>query len=672
MSPLNSYVSGHGRQRGAIGLLAAMTLALAVLCMLVVVDSGRLYLEKRSLQRVADVAALEAASRKGNCLIATALDKQAATYVSQSALRNGFTVNLDGRALSTHCGSLAIDSNGRRTFTADSSKTEAIQVTVSHSVPRSIAAGIGAMFDTTPTPVDVQLSATAVAAQAPPLAALTIRSTLLTVDSAQANLLDPLIGGLVGGSINLGVAGWQSLLNTDVNLFSYLDRLKADIGITAIDYKRVLSTDIAVSQLIQSTINVLDPAGTLNGSTQIASLQALKVAVGATSVVLGDILQIKGTTDTSALTTNLQLYDLVQAFAQLANKKNGLVAQVPVNLAGLAQITAQVRVIEPPQLSAIGDPQLAASDSDPRTGPNRIYVQTAQVRTLLSVNLPALSAISPVLTAATDLAAPLAGTVESLLHLDIKGVLNSLTCALLKKCLMLDILPLDFSRIDVSLDASSAESYVTGYSCASPTSKSLTTNTKTAIVNLKIGKMDNANLFPAGTPAPPPPPIILKPLAVVDIGTKACQRFLTLPIACDPRTPSIGGGLGISADISVGQSVPTSVTYNAPYLPEISQLPTYQSFSTTNTINSLTNTVKGVTVNAYTPVANNPLGNLLTGLSGTLSIVTDELNNAITKVLSPLLDSLLNNLLSALGINLNQVDVGANLSCNFGQATLVI
>ncbi|WP_152907196.1 pilus assembly protein TadG-related protein, partial [Pseudomonas aeruginosa] len=47
------------RQRGAIGILAATTLLLALICLLLVVDTGRLYLEQRNLQRVADVAALE-------------------------------------------------------------------------------------------------------------------------------------------------------------------------------------------------------------------------------------------------------------------------------------------------------------------------------------------------------------------------------------------------------------------------------------------------------------------------------------------------------------------------------------------------------------------------------------------------------------------------------------
>jgi uncharacterized membrane protein len=52
--------------------------------------------------------------------------------------------------------------------------------------------------------------------------------------------------------------------------------------------------------------------------------------------------------------------------------------------------------------------------------------------------------------------------------------------------------------------------------------------------------------------------------------------------------------------------------------------------------------------------------------------VKQLLINAINTVLSPLLDTLINTLLVSLGIDLNKVDVGANLSCQSGRATLVI
>ena len=48
-------------QRGAIGLFGIMTLLLAVLFVSLVVDSGRLWMQKRQLQSIADIAAIEAA-----------------------------------------------------------------------------------------------------------------------------------------------------------------------------------------------------------------------------------------------------------------------------------------------------------------------------------------------------------------------------------------------------------------------------------------------------------------------------------------------------------------------------------------------------------------------------------------------------------------------------------
>lgn len=53
------------KEQGATLIMTAGFMLLAVLCLSLVVDTGRLYVEKRGLQRIADVAALEVASRRG-------------------------------------------------------------------------------------------------------------------------------------------------------------------------------------------------------------------------------------------------------------------------------------------------------------------------------------------------------------------------------------------------------------------------------------------------------------------------------------------------------------------------------------------------------------------------------------------------------------------------------
>ncbi|UZA67452.1 pilus assembly protein TadG-related protein [Pseudomonas viridiflava] len=674
MSPLNRYVATQDRQRGAIGLMAALTLVLALLCTLMVIDSGRLYMEKRSLQRIADVAALEAAGRKGTC----ATGASAASYATQSAIRNGFTPGSDGRTLVATCGTLSVNTESRRVFTADATQSQAIQVVVSHPVPRSIAAGIAALFDSTPDSPDIQLSATAVAASASPLASLTIRSAAMTIDSAKAAVLNPIVGGLLGGTLNLGVANWQGLVNTDLNLLSYLDRLKLDLNITAVGYTQVLNTTISVSQLMQSAINVLDPSGTLNATATIAGLQAIKAAAGATTVLLGDLLAVQGSADIAALNTSLRLLDLVQGLAQLANDKNGISAPVQINIPGLAQVTTRIQVIEPPQLSAIGDPG-KIDPLNPRTGANRIYVRTAQMRALVSINLPVLGTITSLANTAGSVVGSLTPLLNSALNLNLAGVVTSATCALgLTSCMVSNIKFLDSGtpatgpKIDLSLSLASADSYITGYTCTSNTVKTLTVHTDATLVTAKLGQITDA--FPTATD---PSAVTAIPLPVIDIGTQTCQKILGLLGNCGPRTPFGAGGIGLSFDTvsqsPLGTAAATNTTFSSPNLPEINSPPYFLTGTTSVKPSTVLNgVVSGVKVDVYKPATSTTLGNVITGAATLLNSLTSALDVIVENTLKPLLTSMVDPLLASLGVTLAPADVGANLSCNFGQAYLVI
>ncbi|WP_025995935.1 pilus assembly protein TadG-related protein [Pseudomonas viridiflava] len=674
MSPLNRYVATQDRQRGAIGLMAALTLVLALLCTLMVIDSGRLYMEKRSLQRIADVAALEAAGRKGTCMTGAS----AASYATQSAIRNGFTPGSDGRTLVATCGTLSVNTESRRVFTADATQSQAIQVVVSHPVPRSIAAGIAALVDSTPDSPDIQLSATAVAASASPLASLTIRSAAMTIDSAKAAVLNPIVGGLLGGTLNLGVANWQGLVNTDLNMLNYLNRLKLDLNITAVGYTQVLNTTVSVSQLMQSAINVLDPSGTLNATATIAGLQAIKAAAGATTVLLGDLLAVQGSADIAALNTSLRLLDLVQGLAQLANDKNGISAPVQINIPGLAQVTTRIQVIEPPQLSAIGDPG-KIDPLNPKTGANRIYVRTAQMRALVSINLPVLGTITSLANTAGSVVGSLTPLLNSALSLNLAGVVTSATCALgLNSCMVSNIKFLDSGtpatgpKIDLSLSLASADSYITGYTCTSNTVKTLNVHTDATLVTAKLGQITDA--FPTATD---PSAVTAIPLPVIDIGTQTCQKILGLLGNCTTRTPFGAGGIGLSFDTvsqsPLGTAAATNTTFSSPNLPEINSPPYFLTNTTSVKPSTVLNgVVSGVKVDVYKPATSTTLGNLITGAATLLSSLTSALDVIVENTLKPLLTSVVDPLLASLGVTLAPADVGANLSCNFGQAYLVI
>jgi len=654
---LRMQFRGPARQRGAIGLMAALTLTLALGFMLLVVDTGRLYLEQRKLQRIADVAVLEAVARNGDCLVPAAT---AATYAQASATRNGYDA-ADSMTLNTTCGTLQAGANNLRTFGVDASKKDAVRVIVTHTVPTSVAAGIYALMGPGPVSLTTQLTATAVSAPAvlPPLAMLTIGSTALVVDSSKSAALNLLLGQMLGGSLNLSVAGWQGLVDTQISLLGYLNQLAIDAHVTAGDYTALLSKNIALTQLLDSAITVLQAGGT-STSVAVSGLTGLKVAAGSTTIVLGQLLQLQTGTVSSALNTNLQVFQLVEAFIQLANSQNAAVANIPLSIPGLVNGGVKVKVIQPPQLSAIGNPALVTGQLN---DPNRIYVRTAQVRTVLSLNLPVLSGISGLASAVTNnaLVSGLTDTLNDLLHLNLAGTLSSLLCTLTGSCDKTDLKILPTPTIDISLEVAAADSHVTAYTCVSDATKTLTTQTNTSLVKLKVGKIDTANAFSSSAD------VSVQPLALIDIGKVSCVFGV-----CNQstRVPFYGGGLGVKVDTSVA-STQTNHVYNQP--PEIKQPPLVYSLGTQGIVNSLKGTLGGIQVEAYKPTGSSLLGDLLVVAAGTLNGVQSTLGVAIQTLLSPLVDPILDGLLANLGITLNKVDVGANLSCKPpGRPSLVI
>jgi len=341
---------------------------------------------------------------------------------------------------------------------------------------------------------------------------------------------------------------------------------------------------------------------------------------------------------------------------------------LPISVLGLANVTVRVKVIEPPQFSAIGDPARARANP---LGADRIYVRTAQIRTMLSVDLPVLSGVAGLTNAVLGLVGGLTSTLNAVLGLNLVAVLNSVVCL---GCQQLDPLLLPSPRIDISLDAGGAKSYVTDYSCptGSTGTKSLTAHTVTSIADLKLGKIDPTNAFSSS--AEP----TVTPLPLIDLGIATCYRVAGLG-SCDPNSHIQygAGGIAIMLDTPVAQnSQDLLFSSGTPFATpaNLKLPPSVQSAApTSNIVGSLSNTLAGINLIVYRPQGSNPLGAIVTGVASLISDVTNHLLPVVTNLVSPLLDPLLNNLLKSLGINLMDVDVGANMTCGqTGKAYLVI
>ncbi len=632
-------------QRGAVVIMTAGFMLLGVLFLALAVDTGRLYMEKRNLQRVADVVALELASTEW---CANGAPGGEATIALNRNIPAGASIVF--KSGSPKCGT--VDDGVPRVFTPDADGN-AVQVEVIHSVAKSLVAG--GYFSSDP---NVDLWAVAVASRGgDPLAALVIRSTLVNVNEG---LLNSLVGGLLGGSVSLTAASWEGLLDTNIVLLDFLDELKLRLGISAGGYDQVLNTSVTLGEILDVAADVL-PADA--GAVQ-ASLGMLGQSIGADvapiGIKLSDILDVQ-TGDGAGADIKTSLFGLVQGSIMLANKESPVVVNnLQVGLPGLLGVSINLKVIEPPRVSAIGNP--AEAKLNP-LGDAKIYVQTAQVRLMVSLNLPALSI-------ATNLLNSLGNLVFDLLGALLGGLLGGTP--------HIQIVP--SPRIDLSLDIGGASAHVTDFSCESGGEKMLTAAADTAVAVLRIGDMSKgaggsaaqkaaAAKINAFSSSEPP---TVDPIAIIDIGSRNCVLGI-----CGPRTPFAGGGLGLMLDVPVAKTSAPSLVYlvdsppdDSGNLPEVKLMPEtegYKKISGGNVVSSLQGTLNGIEIQAFQPQPgqNNLLGGVLGLVGAAFTSIKGIVNPLISGLLSPLLDPLLNSLLKdVLGLSLAEADVGGFLTCN--------
>lgn len=665
MSPplRRAYFNGPRQQHGAIGLMAALTLGMVLIFMLLVVDGGRLYLEQRKLQRVADMAVLEAVSRGGSC---AATPSTATLYATQSAARNSFVPAGTQQTLNATCGTL-VTVNQLRTFQLDPSKSDAIRVIATNTIPTSIAGGVWDLVSKGTLSTTTKLTASAVGA-APKglLAQISIRSTLATVTTnSQAALLNSVFTSLLGGKVELSIAGWNGLINGDINLLNYMDQLAIDLKLSAGNYDQLLSTNTTITQLLKTALTVANANGaTADLKASLGSLLDVAIKAKPATISLSNLLKLQTGTQSSGLDANLQALQLIQAFLQVANTANAVDLNAPVILPGIANVTVQMKVIEPPQFSAVGDPSSSQI----------ISVRTAQIRTLISIDLTGLSNLLTLPDAVKDLTNTLVTALSNLLNLNLVGLVTNLLC--LDGCKQISPLLLPTPKIYISLDAGGADAQVTGYSCPVGDTgiKSLTVKTNKSLVDLRIGQMDPSTVF---SKAAPPS---VSAIPIIDIGIQTCYKVLGLLGSCKDRVPFAGGGIGIMANTSVLKTAGSTLVFSKNTTPTDTTPPNLKlppaiqnTPKSTSILDSLSDTIAGIQLQSYVPATNNILSTVLTTVTSAISTVAGILNPIIKNLLSPLLTPLINNLLTTLGISLVDVQVGANLNCGQGgRAQLVL
>ncbi len=340
-------------------MMTAAFLMFALLCLVLVVDTGRLYYEKRRLQRIADTSALDAATEGGLCSLDSGPTLTA--LVATSATRNGFSGDVSV-APNEVSGGYMETVDGIRIFNADPDRAEAVQVVLGKDVPASLIAG--GLFGNI---VELRAQATA---QRIPTVTFSAGSSLLNINSSKSALLNPLLNGLLGTHLNLNAVSYQGIADADVSLLDFM-RSAGLIGtrITAGAVDQALNTSVSLASFTAATVNVLDQ----QQAAGVGLLNSQLIGVKSATVKLGDIVAL----DTApgmmeeALKAKVNLLELLVAAAMAANKNNAVALSL-----GVAGVSASLRVIEPPQI-AVGWPGM-------ENGQWRTKAKTAQVRLTVS------------------------------------------------------------------------------------------------------------------------------------------------------------------------------------------------------------------------------------------------------------------------------------------------
>lgn len=356
------------RQRGAISIIAAASMVVAVLAVALALDIGRIIYERQRLQGVADAAALAGAQ-----VLATEGDHNAA----KAAARDAGAKNGDFDTLDPQIGHLT-RAGGLRDFGTGpgdgSPEYDAVQVIATHKVPRSLVAGGLLSGD------DAVLTTRAVTHLEESIAAITVGSHLLELDSERSKLLNSLLSALLGTTVDLDAVSYNNLLGTGIKLADIM----VQAGVGTID--ELLSLEAKpVSEVFDWMLKVLEDEGSI---AAIAFRDATR-DIGANLTVpldplkLSDLLAVSNMQ--SALDAQLNVLDLLVTTAQVANKGNAvdLGLATPGLLAdlGLASLSVKLLVVEPPQI-AIGPP------GKDENGEWRTVAKTGQLR--LHVSLRAL------------------------------------------------------------------------------------------------------------------------------------------------------------------------------------------------------------------------------------------------------------------------------------------
>lgn len=391
---------GKRRQRGSIAVMAAIWVMVAIV-VLGVIDVANLYLQKRDLQRVADLAALAAVqpmtSDPTNCLSdaknnvttsANINDKgYAFTLISATATASP-TVGNDQIAVS--CGKW--DSSTAYVTPAPTA-ANAAQVTAYRQVNYFF---LGLLNQLSGRRAVISATATARAAA---IDTFSVGSTLANLNTSSSAILDPLLTGLLGAStnVNVGLANYQALAGANVTL-GQLASVATQLGTAGMSGPASVGKLLGLNLTVSDILNLAATA--VGSNTTVGTvLTVLKNSVGANvnvnKIALGSLLQYSGSNPEAAANASINVLQLLLTTAQIGAYNSALTVSIgQANCPGsafcplISAVSSLVRV-NSLQLQVLAPPSIGIGEAGQVNGIWRTQASQAEIG--LYVDVQALS-----------------------------------------------------------------------------------------------------------------------------------------------------------------------------------------------------------------------------------------------------------------------------------------
>lgn len=382
------------RERGSFAVTAAAWMLVAIAA-LGAIDIGNVYFVRRDLQRIADMSALAAVQTMDDQC------SQPPLTAAANAAANGFSTSTSGNTIQVACGRWDInDNSGPSYFGPATSQLNAVQVTVTESVPYFFFG----LFDPARANQVVQAVSTAKAAN---IDAFSVGATLASLggtdcsgtSTGSAGLVNELLSALLLKPVNgtqpelgLNIASYQGLACTNVKLGDL-----AQAAVSAGTVNGLMGAKISLSSLLTamataaSTSNAasINLTAATNALTTIANAQLSNVNIDLASVAgsgTQSLLQFGLGNPQAAADAQVNLLDMLMVAAEIAQANQPAVTvslsvpnSGPLPLGSLAGSQLQVQIISPPTL-AVGEGGKDASGW-------RTQASTASIGIYLVVNL---------------------------------------------------------------------------------------------------------------------------------------------------------------------------------------------------------------------------------------------------------------------------------------------